>query len=329
MDTTSGTPKTMDARIEAKRRLEDKLRADLGPLVRDALEDPKTVEIMLNADGRLWQERLGEPMKEIGWMDRPQAEALIWGVASAMGTVIDAEHPLLEGELPLDGSRFAAQMPPASSAPTFTLRKRAVAIFSLQDYVDAGVMTPAVADALKDAIRKGINVLVAGGTGSGKTTLVNALIAELARLLPRTRVLILEDAVELQCSLENHVQWRTCPGVDMTQLLRTALRGRPDRILVGEVRGPEAFDLLRAWNTGHPGGFCTLHADDARLALSRFELLVGSHPHAPRESRIPAFIAEARPLIVHLERAPGGRRVREALSVTGFSNGNYLTQPVL
>jgi type IV secretion system protein VirB11 len=282
-----------------------------------ALEDNATVEVMRNADGRLWQERLVEGMKEIGTMESHQAEALIRCVASVLNVTVGWDRPLLEGELPIDGNRFAAQLPPVVSSPTFAIRKKASAVYTLDQYVRSDIMTPAQKDVLCDAVTKHRNILVSGATTSGKTTLLNALIAESVRQFPKERLIIIEDTKELACSADNFVQFHTSIEVNMTQLLRTAMRMRPDRILIGEVRGVEALDLLKAWNTGHEGGFGTLHANDARSALSRLESLVSEHPHPPKP--IQPIVAAAAHMVVHIARDEIlGRRIREIVAVDEY-----------
>lgn len=305
-----------------RERARDKLRRDLGDVFLEAFNDPKTVEIMLNADSRLWQERLGEGMRCIGTMRPSQSEAVIKTTAGYYGKEITRSNPVLESEFPLDGSRFAAQLPPIVSAPTFALRKKAISIFSLSDYVATEVMTERQRQIIVDAIRAHRNILVIGGTGSGKTTLVNAIIREMVDSDSKERVFIIEDTGEIQCAAENFVQYRTSYEVNMTQLLRTTLRMRPDRILVGEVRGPEALDLLMAWNTGHEGGAATIHANDARAGLARLSLLISMHRDAPKSTE--ALIGEAVHLLVHIVRTPGGRRVQEIAHVDGYRNGSYL-----
>jgi P-type conjugative transfer ATPase TrbB len=302
---------------ESERRELRKLRADLGPVVLDALEDCKTVEVLLNADGRLWQERLGEPMKEIGAMDAWQAEGLIRTVAAILNTVVTREHCILDGELP-DGSRFSAQIPPVVTAPVFAIRKRASAVFRLDQYVEQGIVTPAQQETLRAAVRDHRNLIVSGPVGSGKTTLLNALIAEVDQ---QERVLIIEDTTELQCASANAVQYRTSETADMTRLVRACLRMRPDRVLVGEVRGSEALDLLMASNLGHPGVMATVHANDARSSLLRLESLISMHPRAPRD--IPRLLGEVQPMLVHITRTPGGRVLREIVDVQGYGPAGY------
>ena len=307
-----------------KDRAKRKLERDMGPELLVALNDPKTVEIMLNADGRLWHERLGESMTCIGSMRVAQAQAIIETIAGYHGKEVTRQKPILEGELPLDGSRFAGQLPPVVPAPTFAIRKKAVAIFTLDQYVAQGIMTPEQKASLVAAVAGHRNILVIGGTGSGKTTLVNAIINEMVIQDPTERVFIIEDTGEIQCAAENYVQYHTSIDVNMTALLKTTLRMRPDRILVGEVRGPEALDLLMAWNTGHEGGAATLHANNAKAGLDRLAMLISMHPDSPKP--IEPLIGEAVHLIVHIARTPDGRRVQEILEVSGYSQGQYLTK---
>lgn len=307
-------------------RARQKLARDLGPLVVAALADPKTVEVVLNPDGRLWCERLGEPMRCIGSLGASRAAAAIRTIAGFYAKEVTRQSPLLEGELPLDGSRFAGQLPPVVSAPVFAIRKRAVAVFTLDEYVAKDIMSSAQCTAIKAAIAAHRNILIVGGTGSGKTTLVNACIREMVALAPHERVVIIEDTGEIQCEAENYVQYHTTLDVSMTQLLRVTLRMRPDRILVGEVRGPEALDLLMAWNTGHEGGAATLHANSAVAGLSRLETLISMHRDAP--SAIAPLIAEAVHVVVHITRTPDGRRVQEVLQVQGYAQGRYVTEPL-
>jgi type IV secretion system protein VirB11 len=315
-----------DGDSTAAERAKQKLVRDLGPLVIAALADPKTVEVVLNPDGRLWQERLGEPMQCIGTLSASRAAAAIRTIAGFYSKEVTRQTPLLEGELPLDGSRFAGQLPPVVMAPTFAVRKRAIAVFTLAEYVAKNIMSPAQCEAIKIAIAQHRNILIVGGTGSGKTTLVNACIREMVAHNPHERVVIIEDTGEIQCEAENYVQYHTTLDVTMTQLLRVTLRMRPDRILVGEVRGPEALDLLMAWNTGHEGGAATLHANSAEAGLSRLETLISMHRDAP--TAIAPLIAEAVHVVVHITRTPDGRRVQEVLQVQGYANGHYVTQPL-
>jgi len=309
-----------------KARAKIKLERDLGPVIMGALADPKTVEIMLNADGKLWQERLGEKMQQIGTLSASRSESIIKTLAGFHGKEINKGRPLLECELPIDGSRFAGQFPPIVPAPTFAIRKKAIAIFTLTQYVAAGIMTPAQLMVIEAAVKNHRNILVTGSTGSGKTTLVNAIINHMVVIDPSERIVIIEDTGEIQCAADNFVQYHTTLDISMTLLLRTSLRMRPDRLLVGEVRGPEALDLLMAWNTGHEGGAATLHANHARAGLVRMAQLISMHPDAPKH--IEPLISEAVQLVIHIARSQDGRRVEEIVEIQGYEDGHYLTHTV-
>jgi type IV secretion system protein VirB11 len=202
----------------------------------------------------------------------------------------------------------------------FTIRKRASVVFTLTDYIAAGILSVAAADLIRRAVAEHQNILVAGGTGSGKTTLVNAILAEPS--LRGDRLVIIEDTKELQCPAEDKVELLTKstePRVTMTDLLRMTLRLRPDRIIIGEVRGPEALAMLKAWNTGHPGGVATIHANSAADAMRRIEDLVGEASQVvPHRS-----IAAAVNFVLFIERTSTGLAVRQLLRVTGFDGNNY------
>jgi type IV secretion system protein TrbB len=304
-----------------KDRAKRKLERDAREIV-FALQDPETVEIMVNADGRVWQEKLGQKIACIGNLHAAQAEAVIKTVAGFHGKEVTRFNPIIEGEFPLDNSRFAGQLPPVVTSPTFAIRKKAIAIFTLAQYVEQNIMTLKQCQKIQEAVRQHRNILVIGGTGSGKTTLVNAIINEMVEQDPDERIFIIEDTGEIQCAAENFVQYHTTLDVSMTQLLRTTLRMRPDRILVGEVRGPEALDLLDAWNTGHEGGAATLHANDALSGLARLKSLISRNKAAP--SDIESLIGDVVHLVVHISRTPTGRRVREIIEVQGTKgSGQY------
>lgn len=305
-------------------RGEEKLRRECGETFLKALQDNRTIEILLNADGKLWQERLGERLAVIGRMSPAQGEAIIRTVAASLGTTVTSQQPVVEGEFPLDGSRFAGQLPPVVSAPTFAIRKKASAVFTLAQYVEAGIMSEEHLAVIEGAVSAHRNILVVGGTGSGKTTLTNAIIAEIVRQNEHERIVIIEDTGEIQCAAPNSLIYHTTTDVPMTKLLRTTLRMRPDRILVGEVRGPEALDLLMAWNTGHEGGVATIHANDARAGLSRLATLISMHPDSPRP--IEPLIGEAVHLLVHIVKTDGGsRRIHSIVMVEGYRNGVFVT----
>lgn len=309
---------------ESKRRLILGLQDALGAAVTSALHDPDVVEVMLNPDGNLFIERVGQGIAAAGRMASHDAETVIGKVAHALKTEVDQDRPIISGELPLGGHRFEGILPPAAPAPMFTIRKRASMLIRLDQYVADGIMTPEQVDVIRHSIMNRLNIVVSGGTGTGKTTLTNAILAELVETTPEHRLVILEDTAEIQCAAENHVILHTTDTVDMSRLLKSTMRLRPDRIIVGEVRDGAALTLLKAWNTGHPGGIATVHSNSAGAALTRLEQLVAEVSSQP----MPEVIGEAVDLIVSIERAPGGRTVREILKVEGFRDGRYLTSPV-
>ena len=250
------------------------LRTALGPAIAALMGQPDIVEVMLNPDGRLWVDRLGAGLADTGLRMLPaDGERIIRLVAHHVGVEAHAHNPRISAELPETGERFEGLLPPVVTGPTFAIRKPAIAVFSLDDYVATGIMRADQAGLLRTAIAERWNILVAGGTSTGKTTLANALLKEVAAT--GDRVVVIEDTRELQVEAPNLVSLRTKDGVcSLADLVRSSLRLRPDRIPVGEVRGAEALDLLKAWGTGHPGGIGTIHAGSALGALRRLEQLI-------------------------------------------------------
>ena len=312
-------------RSEAKSRGARMLRTALGPSIASWLDDPAVIEVMLNPDGRLWVDRLGEGISDTGMtLGAADGERIIRLVAHHVGVEVHARSPRVSAELPEGGERFEGLLPPVVVAPAFAIRKPAVAVFTLDEYAAAGIMSPAEAAALRDGVAARANILVAGGTGSGKTTLVNALLAEVAKTTDR--IVLIEDTRELQCAAPNLVAMRTKDGVvSLSDLVRSSLRLRPDRIPIGEVRGAEALDLLKAWGTGHPGGIGTIHAGTALGALRRMEQLIQEAVvTVPR-----ALLAETIDLVAVLVRDGHGRRLAELARVEGLdpATGDYLLIP--
>jgi P-type conjugative transfer ATPase TrbB len=309
---------------EAAERRRAMLRTAMGPAIAAALADPLVIEVMVNPDGALRLDRLDVGRCETGIQVEPnQVERIIRLVASHVRTEVHGESPIVSAELPPHGEgageRFEGLLPPVSTGPCFAIRKPAARVYSLLDYVKDGIMSAEEARALSLAVVERRNILVAGGTSSGKTTLANALLAELAAR--DERVILIEDTRELQCAAPDTVALRTRPGaVSMADLVRSTLRLRPDRIIVGEVRGAEALDMLKAWNTGHPGGIATVHANGALPALYRLEQLVQeSIPVVPKR-----LIAEAIDLIVFIEGRGTARRIGSLAAVEGLdADGDY------
>ena len=270
--------------------------------------------LVIGMDGGRWQSREKDEETGSRWK-----EDKVLSVSSYIpGDGLEGE----DARKPRSGERFQGVLPPLAERPVFAIRKRATVVFTLDDYVSRGILSAEGAATLRAAVVDRKNILVAGGTGSGKTTLVNAILAEPA--FTHDRVVIIEDTKELQCSAEDKVELLTKnsePRVTMTDLLRMTLRLRPDRIIIGEVRGGEALAMLKAWNTGHPGGVATVHANSAADALQRIEDLVGEASAViPRRS-----IASAINLVAFIERvgeAPG-RRVSSILAVNGLLGDSY------
>ena len=290
-----------------------------GAADRRRARDPDVVEIMLNPDRTLWIDRLSSGRAPMGVeLSEADGERIIRLVAAHVGAEVHRGQPLLTAELPETGERFEGILPPAAPGPAFALRKRAVGVIPLSRYIEDGMMTAAQAGLLVRAVRERQNILIAGGTSTGKTTLANALLAEIAAT--GDRVLVLEDTVELQCAARDHVPLRTRQGVvSMTELVRSSMRLRPDRVVVGEVRGAEALDLIKVWGTGHPGGIATIHAGSALGALLRLEqLILEVAVNPPR-----ALIAEAVNVVIHIAGRGRKRRIESIARVVGFDGVGY------
>lgn len=312
------------SKTEVIRRGSRMLRTALGPDVGAWLDDPAVLEVMLNPDGRLWVDRLQDGLIETGQHLTPaDGERIVRLVAHHVGAQVHAASPCVSAELPETGERFEGLLPPVVTDPAFAIRKPAVAVFTLDDYASAGVMTDQQADALRHAVVDRKNILVAGGTSTGKTTLANALLAEIAH--DDSRIVLIEDTRELQCHAPNLVALRTKDGVaSLSALVRRALRLRPDRIPIGEVRGSEALDLVKAWGTGHPGGIGTIHAGSAVGGLRRLEQLI-------QEAIVTVpkpLIAETIDVIAVLTGRGADRRLSELAQVDGLTPaGDYHLTP--
>jgi len=302
------------------------LRTALGPAIGAFLADPTVIEVMLNPDGRLWVDRLSQGLTDTGEeMAAADGERIIRLVAHHVGVEVHAGSPRVSAELPITGERFEGLLPPVVMAPAFAIRKPAVAVFTLANYVADAIMAEHQAEFLRVAVTARKNILVAGGTSTGKTTLTNALLAEIAQ--STDRVVLIEDTRELQCASPNLVAMRTKDGVaTLSDLVRSSLRLRPDRIPIGEVRGAEALDLLKAWGTGHPGGIGTIHAGTAIGALRRLEQLIQEAVvTVPR-----ALIAETIDVIAVLAGRGSERRLVELATVEGLNaNGDYHLSPAI
>jgi len=329
-------------------RLEAKLRRELGEGILNLLAEEDVEDILLNPDSTLWVKRRGAGFVSAGTMPPATAASALGTIAAWRGTVLNHEHPILETELPLDGSRFEGVVQPVVRQPVFAIRLRPRKIFTLDEYETAGILTSkedtsnrarqqqdfalAVrglrhAEIIRAAVRERKNILVVGATGSGKTTLLNGILDAIAELTPFDRVISIEDTTELQCRVRNYLDLRAVGAITMLECLRASMRLKPTRIVVGEVRGAEAHTLLKAWNTGHPGGLGTVHANGALLGLTRLESLVAEGTDAPQQT----LIAETVDLVIFVDPEPSlraGRKVREMLLVTGWKEGQYQVEHV-
>jgi type IV secretion system protein VirB11 len=333
---------------QTHQRLEVKLRREFGDSLMGLLSDELAEDILLNPDSTLWIKRMGQDFTKVGSMTAEAALSALSTIAAWRGTILNHANPILETELPIDGSRFEGIISPVVRSPIFAIRLRPRKIFSLADYQHSGIITAKDdplnrlrkrddfaasvrgldhAEIIRAAVTARKNILVVGATGSGKTTLVNAILHAFAMLAPVDRVISIEDTTELQCPVSNYVDLRAVGSVTMLDCLRACMRLKPDRIVVGEVRGAEAHTLLKAWNTGHQGGAATIHANDAVSGLIRLESLVAEATSAPQQT----LIAEAVDLVVFVDSEAGiraGRKVREVLLVHGYSNGSYQVEHV-
>ena len=301
----------------------------LGPDVLAAMADDDVTEVYVNAgDGQLRADTHSRGKVALGATVRgDQVEQFLGAVAAFRGDTLGASTPTVQAELPAEtfgGARLQGFVAPLVPRACFVIRKPARRVFQLANYVHTGVMTLAQKDAIEDAVRDHENILVCGGTGSGKTTLCNAILLEMSEQFPHERIVVLEDTGELQCRADDHLQLRTSEDVTLSDLVRSTLRCTPDRIVVGEVRDGAALHLLDAWATGHPGGCATVHATDARGALRRINRLA-------MRAGVPAqheLVAEAVGVVVVIQGGNRGRRVEELVRVSGHRDGAYVLDPV-
>ena len=283
------------------------------------LRDETTIEIMLNPDGKIWVEQIGKPMFSIGEMSLYNAQSLFATIAHSMGKTIDNRHPCLEGTLLIDDARFEGFYPPVSSAPTFAIRKKPKKIFSLDDFK----LTENQKSTMVTWVKERKNILVVGGTSSGKTSFSNAFIDLMAQFTPDDRIVILETLDEIQCRAKNYSKLIETMDVTMNQLLRGVMRYRPDRIIVGEVVDAAALSMLKAWNTGHDGGLCTIHADSALEGFDRLYDLI-EESGINMSERVNRLIGRAIDGVVFLKREQGVRVVKEVANVTEFNGSEFV-----
>lgn len=293
------------------------------------LSDEMITDVLLNPDGKLWICRAdGTKTLDKKTLTTAQTMQLLGSIATYAHIDLTEKNPLLQTALPW-GQRFQGVIPPVVAAPSFAVRNHAARSFSLDDYVSSGRVPQTVAQSLQGFLtcNPPLNIIVSGGTGSGKTTFTRAMLDELARLCPDQRICVMEDTKELHLNSEDVVEELTTENINMRELLAMNLRMRPDRLIMGEVRGAEAYDLLKSWNTGHPGGICTLHANSSLGALSRLESMI---LEATDQSilYIRSLIAQAVQIVVQMERVKGyGPMLVEVMRVDGLDiNSRYVTK---
>jgi type IV secretion system protein TrbB len=291
----------------------------LGEGVMAAFADDDVTEIYVNPqDGRLRFDTRSRGRVDGGFGLAPlRLEMFLNAAAARLNTTLGILSPRIEAELPVRrfrGSRLQGFVPPATALPACTIRKPPAVVYTLDEYVTAGILAPAYRVALGEAVAGHHNILIAGGTNSGKTTFANAILREITDQFPQERIVVLEDTVELRCSSRDHLALRTGPGLTLADLVRSTLRTSPNRIVVGEVRGAEALDLLDVWATGHPGGCGTCHATTADGALLRLDRLAQRNNVPPQT----ALIAEAIHLVAVIAGGNHGRRVVDVARVQGL-----------
>lgn len=301
------------------------LRSALGGILKH-FDNPEVVEIYVNSDQYLWIELqgIGRVQTELK-VNEEDVRKIIEMVATISNTIANADKPIIGAELPFYLYRFEGSLPPVTMKPSFNIRKPATKIFTLDEYVADGIISQTQKEIIIEAVKAKNNILIVGGTGSGKTTLTNAILDEISKT--GDRIIILEDTRELVCSAKDYESFRTQDNVTMTDLLKTTMRRRPDRIVVGEVRDKAALDLLKAWNTGHPGGICTVHANSASGGLLRLEQLIQEAITSPQQ----ILIGEAVSLIIYISRVTeeidgkvvAGRKVQEICRCNGYKHGEY------
>ncbi|HVT61227.1 MAG TPA: P-type conjugative transfer ATPase TrbB [Thermoanaerobaculia bacterium] len=324
----SAPPPALSAAEEAALHYRDSLCRALGPAILEAMADPDVDEIYVNPSGRVFLDTRSQGRCATAAVVPPeQVLRFLNLVASRIPMMLNPGRPQLQAELPWEvfrNARLQGFVPPLAAAPVFNLRKPPSVVYSLDEYVEAGILSPQHRRALGFAVRRRRNILIAGGTSSGKTTLVNGVLHEIATACPADRIVILEDTVELQCAAADCLALRTIDGVRLRDLVKSALRTSPDRIVVGEVRDEAALDLLDAWETGHPGGCATLHANDPLSALHRLDRLAQRANAGPQAH----LVGDAIQLIAMIVGGSRGRRVTEMVEVSGFRGGVYLLTPI-
>src|SRR5262245_6600444 len=304
-------------------RIREKLRRELGPMICTALADADVIEVLVTGQGEVWLDRLSVGKERTGVvLPEAQREMVIGTVAAWHGLVVNRHQPLLKAEVPPDGARFQGMVRPVS-APAFVIRRPFPHIIPLAQYVAEGSMTAEQAAVLRAALTNREKILIAGATLSGKTILANSLVAEVLQLHGSgLRTVLIEDTYEMTApaGATNCDHLHTCEEADLRTVIQTTMRLSPEFIVVGEVRGPEAWDLLNVWSTGHGASVSTIHADTPEGALRRFAMLIRQAGVEPDHELIGSTVT----LIVVMERV-GSRhwRIREMARSAGWDGQRY------
>ena len=305
-------------------RLKNKLRRELG-MLNVYLEQDDVQEIMVNGDGKVFVNRAGALKEHVGFMSSMDVDGFLASVASSLNTTITRENPTIDGMLIIDGSRISGEIPPIVTGPSMRIRKHAKSVMPLSNFVDEQTMTSAQYQKIQLAIKQSLNMVIVGGTASGKTFLANSILREVSMLMKDDRILTIEDTPELNVIADDYLSWYVNDDVPMQKMLHRALRATPDRIVVGEVRGAEAYQLLKMWNTGHSGGLCTIHSDKGDLdGLMRLERMCGESDEAkglPREW-IGSLIGSVVHMLINIVNEKGTRKIHSIVDVVQFNDSN-------
>lgn len=308
---------------EQYERLLEKLSREIKGPIQKALANHQVIEIVCNANGSVWQLDRDSGWDEIDHLSHARADSILSTVAALTDNIINNASPQIQCAFPLDGSRLQGLVPPAVASPVFDIRKHSSHIYSIEEYIQAKIISPEQAKIIQRAVVERKNILISGGTCSGKTTLAKTII-DLARKLgsPGERFVIIEDTKELHCKSENIVSIHAYTRELLSRFTQIAMRLRPDRVILGEVRGREAYDLMYLLNSGHPGSFTTIHANNARLALHKFLMLAresGEEVHPQR-------VVECFDVVIAIERGPVGLKVTEVVQVLGYENSDFIVK---
>lgn len=302
---------------EKQKRLLEALSTVMGTDIKNAMQDDDVFEIIVNPDGKLWLDTHSKGRIDTNIYVNPQmSQQIIQQIAGMDKQFCNEENPMLSAEI--EGCRFQGFLPRVVKQPSFIIRKHSKRVFTLDEYVLQGVMTEKQCVIIKQAIKEHKNIIAAGGTKSGKTTLLNAILQEIACF--NERVVMIEDLPELKCETPNLLALKTTKNRNMRDLLEATLRATPDRIVVGEVRGKEAISLISAWSTGHSGGASTVHSNSAKETLLRLEDLIMQDSVSPRRYTI----ANAVDMIIYLKRLGNTRIIDEIIEVNGYDAKNQI-----